>query len=279
LLRNISNVVAELGEGIYIHPVNDYIYWVDISKNMLFVGNSSSLDTFSFEKKITTVLFVDDNLVYLTSSRGIEVFNTSTGLMNLVDKTPVLFSSDTFRSNDGVRISDKIYIYGVMNTNTKTTGAVVVSNNNHSYVIDDDIYIPNTFIKLPGTNDLLISDSLMKKIYKFQFSDDWKKLEGKYIWLDLSGEEFTPDGGCITSKDRIFIALWDGFKVLEFNTKGDVLNEFKVPVPRPTNCAFNSKENKLYITSAFEGLSNRKIKKYPLSGSIIAMDITEKNVN
>ena len=275
----IFDIYAELGEGIYINSINGNIYWVDISNNILFVSKPLEVDIYKLDKKITTVLFVDDDLVYLTSSSGIEVFNTSTELMNLVDKIPVIFTSDTFRTNDGVRISDNIYIYGVMDKKMKTPGAVVVSNNNHSYVLDNDIYIPNTFIKIPGKNDLLISDSFKKKIYKFQFSDDWKKLKSKNIWLDLSDEEFTPDGGCISSKDRIFVALWDGFKVLELNMMGDILNEFKVPVPRPTNCALNSKENKLYITSAFEGLPSHLIKKYPLSGSIFEMDLTKKNVN
>jgi sugar lactone lactonase YvrE len=276
---NIFDINTELGEGIYFDTLYKKIYWIDISNNMLFVGSHFKVDSYELEIEITTVLFVNNDLVYLTSIDGILIFNTSTGLVNMVYKTPAFLISDAFRSNDGVKISENLYIYGVMNKKGKTPGAVVVSNNNHSYVIDNDVFIPNTFIKLPNTNNILIADSFKKKIYKFEFSEDWKKLISKDIWLDFSNERYTPDGGCISSDDRIFVALWDGFKVLELDTNGDIRDEIEVPVPRPTNCALNFEENKLYITSAYQGLSIHKRDKYPLSGSIIERDLRDKNVS
>ena len=46
-----------------------------------------------------------------------------------------------------------------------------------------------------------------------------------------------------------------------------------IPVPRPTNCALDVKEDKLFVTSAYEGLFDRQRKQYPLSGSIIEIDV------
>ncbi len=51
------------------------------------------------------------------------------------------------------------------------------------------------------------------------------------------------------------------------------MDEFKVPIPRPTNCALNAKEDKLFVTSAYEDLSDNERKKYPLSGSIIEVGV------
>ena len=173
-------------------------------------------------------------------------------------------------------ISDGIYIYGVMDKNLNTTGAIVVSKNKQSYVVDDDIFIPNTFINIPGTNDLLISDSMQYKVFKFQFSKDWEVVVNKSTWLDLSEKKLTPDGGCISSDGRIFIAIWDGFKVIELDINGNIVDEFKVPVPRPTNCALDAKEDKLFVTSAYEVLSSNKRKQHPLSGSVIEVDVRGK---
>ena len=273
---NIFNIYAELGEGICIDKRSGNIYWVDIFNNMLFVARSLTVDSYKVDKQVTTVLYANNDLVYLTSSDGIVLFNTTTSSLSLIDKIPDFFSSENYRSNDAVMISDGIYIYGVMDKNLNTTGAIVVSKNKQSYVVDDDIFIPNTFISIPGTNDLLISDSMQYKVFKFQFSKDWEVVVNKSTWLDLSEEKLTPDGGCISSDGRIFIAIWDGFKVIELDINGNIVDEFKVPVPRPTNCALDAKEDKLFVTSAYEGLSSNKRKQRPLSGSVIEVDVRGK---
>ena len=270
---NIFNIYAELGEGIYIDKRSGNIYWVDIFNNTLFVARSLTVDSYKVDKQVTTVLYANNDLVYLTSSDGIVLFNTTTSSLSLIDKIPDFFSSENYRSNDAVMISDGIYIYGVMDKNLNTTGAIVVSKNKQSYVVDDDIFIPNTFINIPGTNDLLISDSMQYKVFKFQFSKDWEVVVNKSTWLDLSEKKLTPDGGCISSDGRIFIAIWDGFKVIELDINGNIVDEFKVPVPRPTNCALDAKEDKLFVTSAYEGLSSNKRKQHPLSGSVIEVDL------
>ena len=273
---NIFNIYAELGEGICIDKRSGNIYWVDIFNNMLFVARSLTVDSYKVDKQVTTVLYANNDLVYLTSSDGIVLFNTTTSSLSLIDKIPDFFSSENYRSNDAVMISDGIYIYGVMDKNLNTTGAIVVSKNKQSYVVDDDIFIPNTFISIPGTNDLLISDSMQYKVFKFQFSKDWEVVVNKSTWLDLSEEKLTPDGGCISSDGRIFIAIWDGFKVIELDINGNIVDEFKVPIPRPTNCALDAKEDKLFVTSAYEGLSSNKRKQRPLSGSVIEVDVRGK---
>ena len=270
---NMSNIYAELGEGIHIDKDSNSIYWVDINNNMLFVATPLTVNSYKLDKQVSAVLCVKNNIIHLASSDGIVFFDVETCSLSLLDKIPDFFSSESYRSNDAVMISDGIYIYGVMDKSLDTTGAIVVSKNKQSHVVDDTIFIPNTFIKIPGTNDLLISDSMQCKVFKFQFSKDWEVVVSKSIWLDLSEEQLTPDGGCISSDGRIFIAIWDGFKIIELDIAGNIVDEFKVPVPRPTSCVLDVKEDKLFVTSAYEGLSSDKRKKYPLSGSIIEVGI------
>ena len=270
---NINNIYAELGEGIHLDKGSDSIYWVDINNNMLFVATPLSANSYKLDKQVTTVLCAKNNLIHLTSADGIVVFDITTCTLSLLDKVPDLYSSQSYRSNDAVMITDEVYIYGIMNKSLDTSGAIVVSKNKQSNVVDQDIFIPNTFIRTPGTNDLLISDSLKCRIFKYQFSKDWGVVVSKSIWLDLAEEKLIPDGGCISSDGRIFISIWDGFKILELDMDGKIVDEFKVPVPRPTNCALNKKENKLFVSSAYEGLSRDERKRYPLSGSIIEVGI------
>ena len=152
---------------------------------------------------------------------------------------------------------------------------MIVSKNGKDRVVYEGIAIPNTFIRIPHTNSLLISDSFEQKTFRFNFDNAWDKVLDKSIWLDLSSTKKTPDGGCISSSGRIFISIWDGFEVLELDLHGSIVDIFKLPVPRPTNCVLNSSEDILFVTSAFDGLSESIRKKYPLSGSILTVNLND----
>jgi sugar lactone lactonase YvrE len=161
----------------------------------------------------------------------------------------------------------------MLNKAIKDYGALVLSQNGVSRIVYEGISIPNTFIKISNYNSLLITDSFDGIVYKMNFSNSWSSLKGVEKWYDLSHTKTTPDGGCISSDGRIFLAIWDGFKVLELNLDGRLNKEFEVPIPRPTNCTLNTEENQLFITSAYEGLSDYDRNQYPLSGSILTIDI------
>lgn len=264
---------AELGEGIYVDKSSNAIYWVDINNNILFIKTYEKVNSFKFQIKISAVLYVRENIIHIASSDGIMLFDITSCSHNILGKTPYPFSLENYRSNDAIMISDGLYIYGIMDKNVDMAGAIIVSKKEQSYVVDDDIYIPNTFIKMPFSNDLLISDSKHGKIFRYQFSKDWDVVLNKSIWLDLSSEQLIPDGGCISSNNRIFIAIWDGFKIIELDLDGNLLNEFMVPVPRPTNCALNIDEDKLFVTSAYEGLTSKVRNKYPNSGMMVEVNI------
>lgn len=267
------NAYAELGEGIYLDKFSNVLYWVDINNKTLFIKTREKIHSYKFEIQISAVLCVRKNIVHLASSDGIILFDLSTSSYEILGKIPDSFSLENYRSNDAVMISDGLYIYGVMDKNVDMAGAIVVLKNQQSYLVDEEIFIPNTFIKMPSSNDLLISDSKLQKIFRYQFSKDWDVVVNKSIWLDLSSEKLIPDGGCISSNNRIFIAIWDGFKIIELDLEGNFLNEFEVPVPRPTSCALNIEEDTLFVTSAYEGLTTEVRDKYPNSGMMIEVNI------
>ena len=93
---NISNIYAELGEGIYIDKSSASIYWVDIVNSMLFVATPFVIvKSYKLSKQVSTVLYVNNNLIYLTSSDGIVIFNVATRSLNLIDNnfSPILESA------------------------------------------------------------------------------------------------------------------------------------------------------------------------------------------
>jgi len=265
---------AELGEGIYFDHCKNTLYWIDINSSTLYRYDYIKCYRYVLKYKVSAVLEVENDQVYLSSEVGIVCYDFESREMNVISEMPENYAHDDYRSNDAIKLAKNLYMFGVMRNNPlKNDGVLVLSKNGHSKVIYRGIAIPNSFIKIPDANSLLISDSFEKVTYRFDFNRMWDKVLGKTVWLDLSDTGMTPDGGCISQDGRIFLAIWDGHKIIELNLAGEVVGEFHLPFPRPTSCALDETGSRLLVTSAYEGLSEDQLKAFPLSGTISEVNV------
>ena len=78
------------------------------------------------------------------------------------------------------------------------------------------------------------------------------------------------DGMTIDANGLLWVAHWGGFGVYVWSpSTGQLVDKIEVPVPNVASCTFGGKErNRLFITTAVDGLSEAEIQAYPLSGSL-----------
>jgi len=82
------------------------------------------------------------------------------------------------------------------------------------------------------------------------------------------GEGF-PDGMTVDSEGCLWIAFWDGWCVRRYSPAGDWLETIRMPVARPTSCAFGGPDlDRLYISSASIGLDEEAIEMQPNAGGL-----------
>lgn len=84
-----------------------------------------------------------------------------------------------------------------------------------------------------------------------------------------------PDGMTIDANGLLWVAHWGGFGVYVWSpSTGQLVDKIEVPVPNVASCTFGGKErNRLFITTAVDGLSEAEIQAYPLSGSLFVADV------
>ncbi|MEU6404609.1 SMP-30/gluconolactonase/LRE family protein [Streptomyces sp. NPDC046985] len=77
-----------------------------------------------------------------------------------------------------------------------------------------------------------------------------------------------PDGLAVDAAGCVWAALWDGGAVRRYTPSGELDQVLRVPVPRPTACAFGGADlTDLYITTARVGQSAP----HPLAGSVLVV--------
>ncbi|MFF2409383.1 SMP-30/gluconolactonase/LRE family protein [Streptomyces sp. NPDC058092] len=77
-----------------------------------------------------------------------------------------------------------------------------------------------------------------------------------------------PDGLTVDADGCVWVALWDGAALRRYTPRGDLDRTVRLPVRRPTACAFGGPGLRdLYVTTARTGLD----RPHPLSGSLLVL--------
>ncbi|XP_046858948.1 regucalcin-like [Xenia sp. Carnegie-2017] len=111
-------------------------------------------------------------------------------------------------------------------------------------------------------------DTLDRKLYGFDFDLHSASITNKRTVVEF--DEGWPDGMCVDSEDKLWVAVYDTSKVVRYDPKdGSVLMSVTLPVTKLTSCCWGgSNLDELYVTSARECLGEDRVKKEPLAGSL-----------
>jgi len=109
-------------------------------------------------------------------------------------------------------------------------------------------------------------DTSKQMIEIFDFNTEKGELSNRRKFIDIPPEMGKPDGMTLDEDDNLWVALWDGHKVIHIDkNKKEIIDEISVPCPKASCCAFGGKDmNELYITTADMG----DFAEYPLAGSV-----------
>ena len=111
---------------------------------------------------------------------------------------------------------------------------------------------------MSGTTGILLSCVLVSQL-KF------KKIEG------------SPDGMTTDSNNNLWVCHYRAAKISVYNRKGNKIHQISIPAKNITNCTFGGhNNNKLFISTALQGMKYKDLKRYPLSGGLFAIQTNTK---
>lgn len=116
-------------------------------------------------------------------------------------------------------------------------------------------------------------DTPTKQVVSYDFDLGSGNIANKQVVINFSSKDGMPDGMTIDSDGMLWIALWDGGKVVRVNPDtGLILESVSLPVSRITSCIFGGdKLQDLYITSAKTGLTEAELALQPMAGGLFVV--------
>jgi sugar lactone lactonase YvrE len=124
----------------------------------------------------------------------------------------------------------------------------------------------------PDNRVFYFTDSVARRIYAYDFAIENGEIANRRVFAAVPDEAGFPDGLCVDAEGDVWSAHWDGWRVTRYAPDGRIVDVLRMPVPRPTSCAFGGPDlDTLYVTSARIGLDATALGKAPWSGSILAI--------
>lgn len=271
----LSDTQDLIGEGPVFDPASNCLFWVDICRPAIhrFELETGALKTFRAGEMVTALALVPDGLLVAAQS-GIRVVDRESGdtLRRLGHPEPHI---PTNRFNDGKLDSRGRFWVGTMALNLKQGAGSLyrLDPDGRFFTLETGLTLPNGLGWSPDDRVMYVTDTAQRTVFRYDFDAERGTIDNRQDLIvfpkDVPGD---PDGLCVDDEGYLWIALWDGWRLVRYAPNGTLDREIIMPVPRPTSCTFGGADGKtLFVTSARIRISEQTLEAAPQSGGVFSI--------
>jgi sugar lactone lactonase YvrE len=271
-LRNALSARARLAEGPSWDAEAGVLWWVDIPNHRVHrLDPASGEDTvYEVGETVGCAHPAADGRVVLGLRRGVALLDPATGalerLAELLPERPGL------RLNDGRCDARGRLWVGSLAKEEGGAALFRVDPDGSVRPMVDGLTMSNGLGWSPDGRVFYLTDSGAKTIHAYDFDLAAGELSGRRRFADLSASDATPDGLAVDAEGCVWSAQFGGGCLIRFAPDGGELLRVRIPVPRPTSCAFGgSGGGDLYVTTASVGMSEDELEEAVESGDLFVL--------
>ncbi len=274
-VRCVAPTGCLLGEGPLWSPSEGFLWWVDIKRAKLHRHNPKTGNTRRYDLPLhASALALADGELIMIGDREVGRYDTATESYRRILE---LKEPEGFRTNDGGVAPDGSFWFGTMDN------AEDLAEGQYYRLAPDlkaerlglpEVLVTNTMQFSPDGRTFYTCDSAEQQILSFDYDPGSGALSNRRVFASTLEAGCYPDGSAIDAEGYLWNAQWAGSRVVRYAPNGEIDRVVKLPISRPTSCAFGGDKLKtLYITSARVGLSDAALDRQPMAGSLFALDV------
>jgi sugar lactone lactonase YvrE len=269
----VADVKAILGEGPVWVTRDNALYWVDINGRKIFRYSEGKTTTWDTPLKVGSIWPREQGGFIAGTQYGL-AFTEEPFLQFTIFANPDEALPDN-RFNDGKTDREGRFWAGTMdNRERHADGSLYrLDAGQRLTVVDSGYRVTNGPAFSPDGRTMYESDSSLQVTYAFDL-DATGNAANRRIFIQFGKGDGYPDGMTVDAEGCLWIAFWDGWCIRRISPSGERLSEFRMPVQRPTSCAFGGVDLKtLFITSARRDLQGTELDAQPLAGGLFAAQV------
>jgi len=264
---------SSLGEGAFWNYKTGELYWIDIEGKKLFVYDPETKKNRKFDlhsRPGTVVPSARKDTAVIAMEDGIYLIDTKTGKTSLLSDPEKDIKINRF--NDGKCDPNGNLWVGSMNLKQDQASAFLykIEPDGRSTAMLDSITISNGIVWTKDKSIMYYIDTPTGKIMAYDYDQASATISNKRVAVVVPESVGYPDGMCIDENDMLWVGLWNGNAVGNFDpATGKLIRKIEVPAHNVTSCAFGGKNlDILYITTAGTDMTPEEQKQYPYAGSV-----------
>ncbi len=261
-----------LGEGPLWHPLRKQLFWFDILNKKLMSMDASGPLSWSFDDYVSAAGWVDEHRLLVASATGLWRYDLTDDSKSLL--CPLEKGNTKIRSNDGRADPWGGFWIGTMGINAaKGAGAIYRYYQGRLQQLYGGITISNAICFAPDRKFAYFTDTPTRQVMRVAM-DRYGWPEGEpSVLVDLTQDALNPDGAVTDSAGNLWIAQWGAGRVVCYSPEGALLKTVALPAQQITCPAFGGDAfDRLFVTSATEGLSQNVLRDAPKQGMTFACD-------
>lgn len=140
--------------------------------------------------------------------------------------------------------------------------------------VRDGVVCANGLGWSPDDRTFYLGESFRHAIFAYDFDVDHGTLSNRRVFAEVGepGDAF-PDGLTVDAEGGVWSVHNAGGQVVRYDPDGTPTHVVELSVPHPTSCIFGGEDlATLYITTARQGMNDGDLARYPLSGSVFAIE-------
>jgi sugar lactone lactonase YvrE len=269
-VRCVVDSRDKLGEGPCWAAAEGRLYWFDIKGRRLhwFEPTTGGSDQVDLPMRASAAAPRAGGGLLLATERGLAFFDPQSRRVEL--RQPMDFG-EGFRSNDGQLLPDGAFWWSTMDDDGgKRPGKIYRTGpDGFTEPVIDGIHIANSLGMTPDKRRLYLADTKVSTIWAYDPAD----LTKREVIVSTKGQKGGPDGSAVDAEGFLWNAHWGEWKVYRYAPDGRVDRVVEMPVEQPSCCCFGGEGRAtLFVTSAWEDLSDEARAKQPQAGSLFAFE-------
>lgn len=263
---------STLGEGSLWNDRTGQLMWVNIKGEILnFYNPRTEMNKEMFSgQMVGTIVPTESGKVLVALKNGIYSLDPETGSKKLIVNPERDIPDNRF--NDGKCDPSGRFWAGTMSLSGKKEAGALYRLDPDSTIhkMIDHVSISNGIVWSPDKTKMYYIDTPTRKVMAYDYDDATGDISHPKVAVQIPEGMGAPDGMTIDENGKLWVALWGGSAVGNFDPEtGELIRKIDVPAKNVTSCAFGDDDlGTLYITTARESTSDEELQKFPHAGGV-----------
>ena len=273
-----------LGESPFWHPDEAALYWCDIPGRKLnrYVPATAKHREWAFDTEPGCCAPLPGGELLLAMRDGLFRFDPESGRRTRLAAPP--YDPNELRFNDGKADPiGRLWVSTIFELRTAPHAALYCYAAGRFELMAGDATVGNGLAFSPDARTLYWSDTTSHRIFAFDFDLTAGALSRQRVLaqftLRAAGESLDryggrPDGAAVDVEGALWVAMFEGQRLLRLDAQGQVLQQLALPVRCPTMPCFGGADLKtLFVTTSREKRPAEELAAQPLAGSVLSLRV------